>query len=96
MNWIIYVAMSLIKLLVVGSLVLLSAIALPLILLLLSLGMSLSFLRDHESKLYNYKFSSMLFDHISLNNFKTIWFFLVLKLITHFQHILHPRNKSSY
>jgi len=84
--------MSLIKLLVVGSLVLLSAIALPLILLLLSLGMSLSFLRDHESILYNYKFSSMPFNSIPLNNLKTICF---LQLTSHFQHIRHPRNKST-
>ena len=90
MNWIIYVAVNVFRLLIIGGMVLLSVAAVPVILLLVLLGMSLSHLRDVEPQLYTYKFPSIVF-----TNLKTASFYLYPQIISRFQHVLVSRNKPN-
>ncbi|QMU61321.1 MAG: hypothetical protein GKR92_06285 [Gammaproteobacteria bacterium] len=96
MNWIIYVTLAATKLTIVGGLVLLSVLALPIILLLLSLGVLLGYLRDVEPNIYTNKFSSTKFKMLELTNIKAIWFYTYPQIIARFQHFLIAKNKTSY
>ena len=93
MNWIIFVALSVIKLLIVGGLVLLSIFVLPVVLLLLSLGMSLSYLRDVEPRLYSHEFPSITFANLSLVDIKATWQYLFSQIVLRLQHTIVTRNK---
>lgn len=96
MNWTFYAALGVIKLSLVGGLILLSVLALPIILLLLLLGASLSYLRDVEPKLYAYKFPSTKLANLDLTNIKAIGFDCYSQISIRFQRILMARNKTSY
>lgn len=96
MNWIIYVAFSAIKLFIVSGLVLLSLFVLPVVLLLLSLGMSLSYLREIEPRLYSHKLPSITFAHLSLADIKSSWQFLFPQIVLRLRHILAARDKPGF
>ena len=95
MSWIFYIALNFIKLIIIFSLVLLSVITLPVIVLLLLLGMSLSYIRDLEPKVYSEKYRSLIPLDLLVNNIKAVRIFLFPMLTTRFQQILITRNKSN-
>ena len=96
MKWIIYTVLSLAKLIIISSLVLLSAFVLPIIALLLLLGISLSYVRDNESKFYDFKMPLPKLNGPTLAYFKHYEILLPPRLITRVQHIRISRNKSVY
>ncbi len=96
MKWIIYTILSLAKLIIICGLVLLSVLVLPIIALLLALGISLSYMRDNESKFYDYKLPSLKLNGPTLTYFKLYALLLPPRLITRVQHIRILRNKSIY
>ena len=96
MKWIIYTVLSLAKLLIVSSLVLLSVFVIPIIALLLVLGISLSYVRDNESKFYDFKLPLLKLSGPTLTYIKHYELFLPPQIITRVQHIRISRNKSIY
>ena len=96
MKWIIYTVLSLAKLIIISGLVLLSVFVLPIIALILGLGISLSYVRDNESKFYNFKLPLIKLNVPTLSYFKHFELLLPPRLITRVQHIRISRNKSIY
>jgi len=92
MNWIIYVSLSVIKLLIVSGLVLLSLLALPVILIMFVLGMSLSYLRDIEPNLYSNEQRSI--TYVSLTHLKSIWMLTSTHVVAWIHHTIIARDKT--
>ena len=97
MKWIIYLVLSLTKLFIISVLMLLSIIVLPIIALILSLGIVLSFVRDNEPSFYQYRLPSLQSNNSVLAHIKEIRFILSPpQFVSRLQHIRIPRNKSRY
>ncbi len=94
MNWIIYAILSVIKLFIISVLVLISVVLMPVILLLFSLGIVLSYLRDVEPKIYARDYSSLSFDPLSFINMKATW--LTLHPRVQRVHLLMRKDKSVF
>ena len=94
MNWMNYLVISLIKLIIISGLVLLSLFVLPIIVLLLSLGILLSYIRDNESKIYNHKLPIIVPSKLASFYIKSFEFLVSPHLISRLQHIHIIKNKS--
>ncbi len=95
MNWIIYVVLSVIKLLLIGGLVSIFILLTPVIFLLLSFGIALSYLRDVESKVGAEKFPLIALENIFSTYLKSAWLYLSVQ-ITRIQHMLMARDKTIF
>ncbi len=95
MNWIIYATLSVIKLLIISVLILISALLMPVIFLLFSLGFALSYVRDVEPTLYARKFPALTLDHLSIFNLKDTWLYLYPPM-RRIQHVLIKRDKTIF
>ena len=96
MKWTIYLVLNLIKLIIISGLVLLSLFVLPIIVLLLSLGILLSYIRDNEGKIYNYNLPTFVPSKLASFYIKSFEFLVSPQLISRLQHIHIIKNKSLY
>lgn len=95
MSWIIYVLLSVIKLLIVVSLLLISVLLLPIIVLLFSLGLVLSYLRDIEPIIYNRQSSLIALDSLSLMKIKNVGLVICLHVLRK-QKMAYTKDKTIF
>lgn len=94
MKWIVFVLLSLVKLLIISSLVILSVVVLPIIAMILLMGVLLGTLRDHEHHLYNYRLPIFPSTQSQLQCIKVTWHYLSPQQVTRLQHILINQDKN--
>jgi hypothetical protein len=98
MNWIIYLSFSIAKLLIISSLALLAFFVLPIIFMIFSFGLLLSYLRDIEPNFYGDNALSNPLEGLTLNNLKSLWFIIFPQIVSRLQysvvHLVKPQSSS--